>query len=157
MSQYAREFIMKPFRWLAPVFFLIVAGCDSASSPSTRRTQTPAGEAIQRQGREIQDTASADDTKKLDQYREQIREDLDRLQDRLTELQARVQKEGQEAKERLQPQIDALKKKTEEARKKLDELKDKSAEAWKAAKPELDNAVQSLKEAFTKAADQFKK
>jgi hypothetical protein len=75
----------------------------------------------------------------------------------MAELQARVQKGGREAKERLQPLIDELKKKAEEARKKLDELKDKSEEAWKAAKPELDRAVQSLKEAFDKAADQCKK
>src|SRR5438105_1878805 len=106
---------MKLFGWLAPVFFLFVAGCDRSSPPSAKSTQTPAGEAIQRQSREIRGEAGENTAEKIDQYRKQVREDLDRLQEQLTELQARTQKEGQEVEEKLQPQIDALKKKTEEA------------------------------------------
>jgi chromosome segregation ATPase len=134
---------MRRFIVLAPPFLLFLAGCaqEANHSPSKPR---PA------------DTSTEVTPEQKEAYRKQAREELDRLEAEWNKMKARAEAAGAEVRERMQPTLDALKQEAEAARRRLQELGENTAAAWQRARPDLDRALDSLREAFRKAADQFK-
>jgi hypothetical protein len=91
------------------------------------------------------------------QYQKQVEGELGQLQRDLATLKDRAKNGSAELRAKLQPTIDALEKQSEAARQQLAQLRQQSGAAWQAARPGLDRALSNLREAFHKAAEQFKK
>ena len=63
---------------------------------------------------------------------------------------------GAEAKTRLQPQIDELRRKSEVVQKQLDKVKAASPAVWNDIKTGLHKALEELQDAFEKARERLK-
>jgi hypothetical protein len=90
-------------------------------------------------------------------YHKQVKEELNHLQRDLAILKERAKEGSAELRAKLQPTINALEKQSKEARKHLSRLEKQTGQAWQAARPGLERAMGNLRDAFKKAADQFRK
>jgi len=79
------------------------------------------------------------------------------LEVKIKELEAKASRASGETKVKAQQQIDELKQKRDQAQKKLAELKEASAASWDAAKTGFADAYRDLRQAYDKAAGEFRK
>ena len=131
---------MKRLGYLLTALALVPAGCDGrAARPA------PADDAEERAAQ------------RKEEYRRELRAQVDKIQSDLAELRLRAETAGEEARERMRPHIESLRAQARALDDRLEKLKDDTAAAWRAAEPELDRAVENLRDAFRKAADQFRR
>jgi TolA-binding protein len=88
--------------------------------------------------------------------RKQVDDELSRMERELQTLKERAQAAGEQARQRLQPTMTALEKQIAAARQRLKALGEQGENAWQAARPSVDRAMQDLRDAFRKAANQFR-
>jgi chromosome segregation ATPase len=81
---------------------------------------------------------------------------LDKLDDDLSQLEAKVQHAKAEAKTAYQEKLSLLRKKRDQARQKYTELQGAGENAWEHLKHGADDAWSSLKAALDKAKSEFK-
>jgi vacuolar-type H+-ATPase subunit I/STV1 len=130
---------MKHFWFIAVVLLLPLAGCSPPAGTSGQQTLADSGRAT---------TA---------EYRDHVQQELDRMNAQLQQLKERAAAAGAETRAKLQPQIDQLERDMAATRSRLAQLGQQGAEAWKAARPELEKALNNLGNAFKKATDEFSK
>uniref|UniRef100_A0A7V6DPW6 Coiled coil domain-containing protein n=1 Tax=Desulfobacca acetoxidans TaxID=60893 RepID=A0A7V6DPW6_9BACT len=88
-------------------------------------------------------------------YREQVEAKLKVWSAQIKELKAKAELAKAETKVELQKQIQSLQAKQEAVRTKLKELQGAGAAAWEKAKPELEQALEHLKNAWDNVKKTF--
>ena len=81
-------------------------------------------------------------------YQEKLEAQLKGWSGKITELQAKAGMAKADAKIELNKHLQTLRAKEEAAQQKLKELKDAGVEAWERAKPDLEKAIDNLKNAW---------
>ncbi len=90
-------------------------------------------------------------------YQQKKQAELDEWKAEIGKLKARASGASADAQLGLNRQIEALEGKFEEGKTKLAEVVDASADAWESIKEGVESTWDSMKSAFSDAADKFKK
>jgi TolA-binding protein len=90
------------------------------------------------------------------QYQKRVEAKLHELDRQIARLEEKSARQTREARSRYAPQLKELKEKRDQARQDLEKLRKSSVEAWRAAKPDLDEAMKNLESAYRKAVSKFK-
>ena len=93
---------------------------------------------------------------KKEDYEKKLQSQLDEWKEDIDKLKAKAEKAGSEAQAEYRKQLQALKKKQDEAKEKLSELQHHSSDAWEDLKVGIDMAWEDLKEAIKSANARFK-
>ena len=96
------------------------------------------------------------DMSKREEYQKLVRDQLDEWNKELEKLQADVEKAGKDAGEEMHRQVERLEYKISQGEDTLDEFTNTGEEALDEIVKGLDNAWDSLKEAFREAGGKFK-
>ena len=151
---------MKRLAVLIPFLLPLVGGCQEQAAPanpgitnaviSSEQPQFQPGETPPPKGELYNEEKAA-------KFHKQVQEELNHLQRDLAVLKDRAKNGSAELRAKLQPTINALEKQSKEARNQLSRLEKQTGQAWQAARPGLERALGNLRDAFKKAADQFRK
>lgn len=91
-----------------------------------------------------------------DEYAQKLQGVADDLNKKIAELKVQAEQAGAEAKARLQPQIDELRRKSETVQKQLDKVKAATPAVWNDIKSGVNKALEELQDAFEKARERLK-
>src|SRR5262249_31401609 len=91
-----------------------------------------------------------------DEYAQKLQNVADDLNKKIAELKIQAEQAGAEAKARLQPQIDELRKKSEVVQQRLRKGKEASPAVWNDIKAGASKALEELQDAFEKARERLK-
>jgi hypothetical protein len=90
-------------------------------------------------------------------YQEKLEAQVKEWSAKLTELKAKADKAGAEAKVQMYQQIDQLRARTETAQQKLNEIKAASADTWEHLKAGSEKAVEEMKKTWESLRSKFHK
>jgi len=93
---------------------------------------------------------------KRSDYEKKLTAHLNRLDERIEDLQDRIADGGEEAVKRSAEELQELRKKREAVRAKMDALKDTRADAWEDVKRDLDRALDDLQSSYDRARSRLK-
>jgi len=148
-------------RHFLPFAVLVLIGCtEPRNDPKNadRRAGTPsetAGERVKRETREAAEAIGDLTADKRVEVQLEMEQELDELDDRMADLNRRIEAAGGRAKERLQQEWKELEPKREQARKRLGELKESSGEAWVDIRESTKAAFESLRQGVNRASSRF--
>jgi len=126
---------------------LFSSACGKQESSVDEQTQAPPEGSIEKVKEETKEALEAAKTYTLQQkqeYQKKMEAKLDEFDITIAQLKARAETATDEAKVKLDEQVQELQRKQEDARKKLDELKSAGADAWENLKSEMDAAIEDL-------------
>jgi hypothetical protein len=89
-------------------------------------------------------------------YQEKLEAQIKEWSAKLTELKAKADKAGAEAKVQMNQQIDQLRARTETAQQKLNEIKAASADTWENLKAGSEKAVEEMKKTWESLKSKFR-
>jgi chromosome segregation ATPase len=89
-------------------------------------------------------------------YQEKLEAQIKEWSAKLTELKAKADKAGAEAKVQMNQQIDQLRARTETAQQKLNEIKAASADTWEHLKASSEKAVEEMKKTWGSLKSKFR-
>jgi len=89
-------------------------------------------------------------------YEKKLTAHLNRLDERIEDLQDRIADGGEEAVKRSAEELQELRKKREAVRAKMDALRDTRADAWEDVKRDLDRALDDLQSSYDRARSRLK-
>jgi hypothetical protein len=113
------------------------------NSPETENSQTIAKDSIPKI-----DTTNTINTKDMDTYKEKMNDTLATIGQKIDEFNAKLKKEGKEAKEDYKKAIADLDQRGKELKKKLDEYSDKGKDKWEKFKKDFNNDMDTLSKQF---------
>ena len=125
---------------MAAMVVLTFVACGESEESGTQSIKEEAGEAVE----DSKDYAA--ETKA--EFTNQLKEQLDSLEEDIAALQARAQELSGEAKDTFQAQLDKLQDERAAVQSKLDELQQSSQDAWEEMKEEADQAWRNLKQQY---------
>jgi len=89
--------------------------------------------------------------------KEQLKEEISKWQTKIDEAKLQVHLGAKEAQDKIDPYIEELELKYEQAKKKWEEIDDASENAWEDIKEGFQASFKSMSEAFNKAKEHYKK
>jgi hypothetical protein len=147
---------MKWLMALAPFLLLVLTGCPPREGTTKKAATEQEGDKTVVKSTETGQGGALTE-EKLAEYRKNARQEVEKLEAELAKLKDRAKDASADVRKKLQPQIDALHEQTQAAKKRLNELQQRGVDAWNSARPELENSLKKLREAYRKAVDEFKK
>jgi len=148
--------IGRTFAGLAGLLLLVGTACESKPENGSATTQ-PAGserttaQEVKQKASEAVDAALAYAREKKEGYTKSAREELDKLNERMSELEKQVREAAEERRPELERRLEQLKQQTEFARRRFRQLSDASADAWEEMRRGMDEALKDLKQGLDEA------
>lgn len=124
---------------------LVLAGCSGDDE------QKVTAEQVKKQAQEAVNTAVAYTKQQKDELMAKFNEQYDSLMKQGDELMAKAKEQAAAGQEKAKQVLADLQEKQKAVQEKMAAMKDAGAEAWAQAKPELEKALENLKEAYNKA------
>jgi predicted nucleic acid-binding Zn-ribbon protein len=87
--------------------------------------------------------------------KDHLEDEMVKWQTQIDEARLQLHLGAMETKEKLQPHIDELEKKLDDAKKQMEEFDDASEKAWKDIKRGLDSSFKAMQRSFDKAKKHF--
>lgn len=143
------EVVMKRTKWLvslvAAAALFAVAGCSGDDE------QKVTAEQVKKEAKEAVDTAVAYSAQKKDEFIAQVNQQYDSLMQQGNELMDKANEQAAAGKAQAKQVLADLQAKQEAVSEKMAAMRDAGGEAWEKAKPELEEALQNLQDAYNKA------
>lgn len=125
---------------LSLLFFLVSCGGDSTETTDAEDVKNETKEALEA----VQDYASE---KKAD-FENQIRQQLDTLEQDIAQLESKVDAMGQDVQEGVEEQLADLKEQRQNLNAKLEQLQGAGNDTWQELKKESSQAMEDLKQSY---------
>ncbi len=145
------------------VLVLVLAGCDPADRRRDNRpvedekpSDTITFDSVKNQVRDALQSAKDYTYEHKDEYVQKMQGVVDELNRKLVDLKARAESASAEARTRLQPQIDELRRQADALQTQLEKVKAASPEIWNDVKTGVRDAFEDLQKAFEKARERVK-
>ena len=145
---------------LLAIMVLLALGALSGCGEKEKNQGKPATvskEDVKQEANEAYDATKAYTQEQMQAFREQTEARLAEYKKEIDQLQAKVEKLGEDAKAKAEQQLTALRQKRDEVSEKLRELGSSGENAWEKIKSGIDAAMEDLGNAYKKAAAEFSK
>ena len=147
-------------RGLLAIMLLLALGalpCCGEKEVTQSMPATVSKEDVKKEAKEAYDATKAYTQEQIQAFREQTETRLTENKKEIDQLQAKVEKLGEDAKAKAEQQLTALRQKRDEVSEKLRELGSSGENAWEKIKSGIDAAMEDLGNAYKKAAAEFSK
>jgi TolA-binding protein len=123
---------------------LFLSACGKQDKPVVEEQTEVSIETVKEETKEALEAAKAYTLQQKQEYQEKAEAKLDEIDITIAQLKGRAEKASDEAKTKLDAQVEELQKKQEAAREKLQELESAGAEKWEDLKSDMDAAIDDL-------------
>jgi len=140
---------------LAVLVGSVLAGCERPPAKDANAPTTQPGTTLDEVKERTQQaaTAAADYVqRKRDEFMQQVQPQLDKLEQRYEQAKERLSEAARQAKPEVEKHMDELRQKVQDAREQMHEAAKAGGEAWDTAKQRLQDAMKDLRDELDKVA-----